>query len=63
MGWGAMITQLNPGPRWRKHRRIIKEKFSPSSTDEYMGIQKGVVYNFLAGLGKTPEDFRKHIKR
>jgi hypothetical protein len=63
MGWGAIISQMDSGPRWRKHRRIIQEKFSPRYFGSYAGMQKRVVYTFLADLGRTPEKFGDNIKR
>jgi cytochrome P450 len=63
MGWESIIVQMNPGVRWRKHRRTIQEKFSPGHVRNYAEKQKSVVYSFLAGLGKTPEKLRNHIKR
>lgn len=63
MGWGSIISQMNSGLRWRKHRRIIQEKFSPRHFDDYAEMQKRVTCNFLAGLGKAPEKLRGLIKR
>ena len=63
MGWEAIISQMDPGPRWKKHRRIIQERFSSRYIDDYAGMQKRVVYTFLAGVGRTPEKLRDHIKR
>ena len=63
MGWESIIVQMNPGPRWRKHRRTIQEKFSAGYLEKYVEMQKRAVYTFLAGLGDTPEKFRDHIKR
>ena len=63
MGWESIISQMDPGPRWKKHRRIIQEKFGPRHLNDYARMQKRVTYNFLAGLGKTPERLGDHIKR
>ena len=63
MGWESIISQMHSGPRWKKHRKIIQEKFGPRHLGNFAGMQKRVTYNFLAGLGKTPEKFEDHIKR
>jgi cytochrome P450 len=63
MGWESIISQMNSGPRWRKHRRIIQEKFGPRHLSDYAEMQKGVTYDFLAGLGKAPKKLEDHIKR
>ncbi|KAF9647711.1 cytochrome P450 [Thelephora ganbajun] len=63
MGWGSIITQIDSGPHLRKHRRTIQEKFSPRYFNGYIGMQKRVTYNFLTGLGETPEKLGDHIKR
>ncbi|KAF9777905.1 cytochrome P450 [Thelephora terrestris] len=62
MGWESIISQMNSGPRWRKHRRIIQEKFGPRHLSDYAEMQKGVTYDFLAGLGKAPKKLEDHIK-
>ena len=62
MGWESIISQMHSGPRWRKHRRIIQEKFGPRHLNDYAGMQKRVTCRFLAGLGKTPEKLEDHIK-
>ena len=63
MGWGSIVSQMNPGPRWRKHRRVIQEKLSPRYLNGYAGMQERVTYTFLSDLGKTPEKLGSHIKR
>lgn len=63
MGWESIIVQMDIVPRWRKHRKTIQEKFSPSNLGDYAGMQRRVVHTFLESLGKTPEKFRDHIKR
>ena len=63
MGWESIISQMHSGPRWKKHRKIIQEKFGPRHLCDYAGMQKRVTYDFLVGLGETPEKLEDHIKR
>ena len=58
-----MIAQMHCGPRWRKHRRIIQERFSPRYLDEYVDMRRRTTHNFLADLGRAPDKFGDHIKR
>ena len=54
---------MHSGSRWRKHRRIIQERFGPRYLNDYAGMRKRVTYTFLADLGRTPDKFGDHIKR
>ena len=63
MGWGEVLSHQRGGPRFRKHRRIIQEKFSAEAVSNYAHTQRKEVYATLAQLGNTPDDLMKHLKR
>ena len=63
MGWGDILSLLNVGPKFRKHRRIIQDQFSAKQLSQYAPMQRMEAYATLADLGKTPDDLMRHLKR
>ena len=63
MGWGDILVLQRGGPRFRKHRRITQDHFSPKSLENYIGLQRKEVYITLVDIGNSPCDFDKHLKR
>ena len=63
MGWGEVLSHQRVGPRFRKHRRIIQDQFSPKQVSRYAHIQRKEAYATLVDLGNTPNDLMKHLKR
>lgn len=63
MGWGEVLSHQAVGPRFRKHRRIIQDQFSPKRVSQYANIQRKEVYATLLDLGNAPDGLMKHLKR
>jgi len=63
MGWGDVLVHQDPGPRFRKHRRIVQEWFSARALTRFASLQKQEVYMTLSHLGNSPENLFEHIKR
>jgi cytochrome P450 len=64
MGWGEVLSHQRVGPRFRKHRRIIQDQFSPQKISQYDHILRKEAYSTLTDLGNTPDgDLMTHLKR
>jgi hypothetical protein len=63
MGWGDDLVHMQPGPRFRKHRRIAQEQFTLKGLEKFRSLQRKEAYMTLAGIGNTPSDLRMHLKR
>ncbi|KAI0297971.1 cytochrome P450 [Russula brevipes] len=62
MGWDASLPQLPYGPRFRKHRRLIREYFI-GSVSTFRSTQRREAYVLLGGLLESPDAFLQHIRR
>ena len=51
------------GPRWRMHRKLFSESFSPSAADMYDVNQDRAISDFLVHLHQRPSGFREHLHR
>ena len=63
MGYGDVLVHQRGGPRFRKHRRIVQDHFSPKSLANYASLQRKEVYTTLADMGNNSHNFDKHLKR
>lgn len=63
MGWGDDLVHMQPGSRHSKHRSLVKDRFSPRGLEAFRALQRKEVYITLLHLGRTPDDFQKHLKR
>lgn len=63
MGWGEVLSHQGGGPRFRKHRRIIQDRFSANQIMQHMHIIRKEAYATLADLGNAPDGLMKHLKR
>jgi len=63
MGWGDVLVHLDPGPMFRKHRRIVQESFSPRELIKYISLQRNETSTTLSHLGSSPQHVFGHIKR
>jgi hypothetical protein len=63
MSWGDVLVHQQIGPRFRKHRRIVQERFSARSLEKYASLQRQEVYITLSHLGSSPEHVLTHLKR
>ncbi|THU99416.1 cytochrome P450 [Dendrothele bispora CBS 962.96] len=62
MGWDFNFATHNYTSRYRRHRKIFHEFFSPSAIQKYSYVQYREVESFLSRLERTPEDFLHHIR-
>ena len=78
MGWDWAVTIMRYGELWRRHRKIIHQKFHPTAVEEYYPVQiKHARYTFplisqqmyltgnsllLQRLHETPDDFVDHVR-
>jgi hypothetical protein len=63
MGWGEVLSHQGGGPRFRKYRRIIQDKFSSKHALHQKHVLRKEAYATLIDLGNAPDDLMKHLKR
>jgi len=63
MGWGDILVHLPGGPKFRKHRKIIQDRFSPRALEKYAALQRQEAYKTLLDIGHSPDDILMHLKR
>ncbi|KIJ26629.1 hypothetical protein M422DRAFT_236437 [Sphaerobolus stellatus SS14] len=62
MEFGWVMTFQRYGDWWRRHRRVMHEKFHPAATEVYKPIQIKHTRDILRRFLTTPENFLKHIQ-
>lgn len=63
MGYGDVLVHQRGGPRFRKHRRIVQDRFGVKPLADYASLQRKEVYTTLVDMGNNPYDFDRHLKR
>lgn len=63
MGWGDILVHLQGGPKFRKHRKIVQDRFSPRALEKYAALQRQEAYKTLLDIGRSPDDILMHLKR
>lgn len=63
MGWEGIPVRPGGGPKFRKHRKIIQDQFTPRALEKYAGLQRQEVYKTLLDIGNSPDDILRHLKR
>jgi len=63
MGWGDILAHLPGGPKFRKHRKIVQDRFSPRALEKYAALQRQEAYRTLLDIGNSPDDILMHMKR
>ena len=63
MGWDSVLTNLPYGERFRKHRRLIQEAFSPQAILAFRPLQRMEACTLLLGLLESPDSFMGHVRR
>ncbi|KAI0674497.1 CyP450 monooxygenase [Trametes maxima] len=58
----GVLTLLNYGPVWRRHRRAFHQFFNPNAVVNYRTMQRTQVHHFLFRLLNKPKDFTEHIR-
>ena len=54
---------LQGGPKFRKHRKIIQDRFSIRALEKYAALQRQEAYKTLLDIGRSPDDVLMHLKR
>jgi len=57
------MIHLPGGPKFRKHRKIIQDSFSPHKLEKYAALQRQEAYKTLLDIGNSPDDILMHMKR
>ena len=63
MGWGDILVHLQGGPKFRKHRKFIQDRFSPRALKKYAALQRQEAFKTLLDIGHSPDDILMHLKR
>jgi len=63
MGWGDILICLPTGPKFRKHRKIVLDQFSPRALEKYAALQRQEAYKTILDIGNSPDDILMHMKR
>ncbi|KAF8513234.1 cytochrome P450 [Gautieria morchelliformis] len=62
MGWDWSVAIMRYGERWRRHRRVIRQKFHPIAAAEYKPVQIKRARSLLRRLYETPDNFAGHMQ-
>ncbi|KAI0373553.1 CyP450 monooxygenase [Pilatotrama ljubarskyi] len=62
-GWDWVLTVLNYGPRWRRHRRAFHQFFNPAAVLPYRPSQELEAHRFAQRLIDDPKHFLHHVRR
>ncbi|PSR76828.1 hypothetical protein PHLCEN_2v8209 [Hermanssonia centrifuga] len=64
MGWGAVLTHLPYGEKFRKQRKWFQAAFqSKTALHAFQALQRRETYVLLTGLTDSSNAFRSHLKR
>jgi cytochrome P450 len=63
MGWNSNIAIMPYNARFRMHRRVFLEYFSPSRTAEFRPLQREGACKLLLDLLDTPNAFFDHNRK
>ncbi|KAF8524547.1 cytochrome P450 [Hysterangium stoloniferum] len=63
MGFSWSIAMMRYGDRWRRHRKLLQQNFSPAAIKEYQPLQMTHARDLLTRLRETPHDFFKHTRQ
>ncbi len=61
MDW--VLTLINYGPSWRRHRRTFHQFFNAAAVQEYQPSQRREAHKFVLRLIEKPKDFVHHIRQ
>ncbi|RPD69160.1 CyP450 monooxygenase [Lentinus tigrinus ALCF2SS1-7] len=61
-GLDWVLTLINYGPWWRRHRRTFHQFFNPTAVQEYQPSQRREAHKFVLRLIERPKDFVHHIR-
>ncbi|CDO77629.1 hypothetical protein BN946_scf184946.g22 [Trametes cinnabarina] len=62
-GWEWVMTTLNYGPWWRRHRRAFHQSFTPSALAPYSPMQELEAHRLAYRVLQDPEHFLRHVRR
>ncbi|KAH9951882.1 cytochrome P450, partial [Amylocystis lapponica] len=62
-GWYPAVSIMQYGPLWRKHRRLIHERFSPEEVPAYRDLQTREAHILLKNLLYQPTENSWHVRR
>ncbi|KAI0360841.1 CyP450 monooxygenase [Trametes cingulata] len=62
-GWDWVLTMLNYGPWWRRHRRAFHQFFNPTAVIPYRASQELEAHRFAKRLMDDPKHFLHHVRR
>ncbi|TFK85639.1 CyP450 monooxygenase [Polyporus arcularius HHB13444] len=61
-GLDWVLTLINYGPWWRRHRRTFHQFFNAAAVQEYQPSQRREAHKFVLRLIEKPKDFVHHIR-
>ncbi|RDX44595.1 CyP450 monooxygenase [Lentinus brumalis] len=61
-GLDWVLTLINYGPWWRRHRRTFHQFFNAAAVQEYQPSQRREAHKFVLRLIEQPKDFVHHIR-
>ncbi|KAF8512772.1 cytochrome P450 [Gautieria morchelliformis] len=62
MGLDWIVTFMPYGDKWRRHRRVIHQKFHPAAATEYQPVQLRHTRELLRRLYETPDLVTEHAR-
>ncbi|KAI8994065.1 cytochrome P450 [Trametes punicea] len=62
-GWEWLMTMMNYGTRWRRHRRALHQYFNPNALLPYRAMQELEARRLALRVVKDSEHFLEHIRR
>ncbi|THH18237.1 hypothetical protein EW146_g2711 [Bondarzewia mesenterica] len=63
MGWDSVLTNMPYGERFRKHRKLIQEAFTPQAILAFRPLQRMETCMLLLGLLEKPQSFMALVRR
>ncbi|KAJ7731639.1 cytochrome P450 [Mycena metata] len=63
MGWDFNLSLMKYGARWRTHRRLFNQAFSPTAAKIFHPTEMKAARGLLHRLLHSPANFRQHIRQ
>ncbi|KAH8646820.1 putative cytochrome P450 oxidoreductase [Xylariales sp. PMI_506] len=63
MGWGITLTFLRWSPRFKLHRKLLQQSFTPSACKAYRPIQVEEAHRATRGILERPQDWEVILRQ
>lgn len=63
MGWGVTLTFLRWSPRFKLHRKLLQQSFTPSACKPYRALQQEEARRAIKSITQNPNDWEMRLRQ